>query len=204
MKALQYIMLVIVLGNLTSCTSYDEDDEINIPKPKGYFRIDFPKKVYQVFQSECAYQFEYPVYSKIVKDIKTINEPCWLNIDFIKYHAKIHLSYKQVKHHLLDTFLLQSRNFAIKHQIKATGIKEIPVVKSKTKVYGLIYEIKGNAASCLQFYLTDSLTHFLRGSLYFNSVPNEDSQSVVINYIKQDVIHMINTLHWNTSKKQGN
>lgn len=122
-------------------------------------------------------------------------EPCWLNLEFPKFNATIHLSYKAVNNDI-SKHLENSHYFAKKHQVKATGLDEVTILRDSANVYGLLFEISGNAASSLQFYLTDSTKHFLRGSLYFNSVPNSDSLKVVIDYLKKDILHLIHTTAW--------
>lgn len=188
--------LILVFSSLiifTSCVN--DEDEIYIPKPKGYFRIDFPKKEYRVYDSICPYSFEIPTYAFIDNDKHLNADPCWLNINFPKYNAKIHLSYKVISNNL-DTILNQSRDFVVKHQIKSTGIDEVVIIRDSAKVYGLVYDISGNSASNIQFYVTDSTHHFMRGALYFNSVPNIDSLKIVVDYIRTDILQMIKTFKW--------
>ncbi len=191
---LKILFITVSLVVLTSCGN-DDDDEISIPKPKGYFRIDMPKKEYRVYDSLCPYSFDMPLYSFIDNDKHKGADPCWLNLHFPKFNAQVHLSYKIITNNL-DTILEQSRDFAIKHQIKATGLEETVIIRPEAKVYGLVYDIAGNTASNLQFYLTDSTHHFIRGALYFNSVPNIDSQKVVIDFIRKDVERMITSFKW--------
>jgi gliding motility-associated lipoprotein GldD len=188
--------LILIFSSLiifTACV--DDDDEIYIPKPKGYFRIDFPKKEYRVYDSICPYSFEIPTYAFIDNDKHLKADPCWLNINFPKYNAKIHLSYKVISNNL-DTILNQSRDFVVKHQIKSTGIDEVVIIRDSAKVYGLVYDISGNSASNIQFYVTDSTHHFMRGALYFNSVPNIDSLKIVVDYLRTDILQMIKTFKW--------
>ena len=188
--------LILIFSSLiifTACV--DDDDEIYIPKPKGYFRIDFPKKEYRVYDSICPYSFEIPTYAFIDNDKHLKADPCWLNINFPKYNAKIHLSYKVISNNL-DTILNQSRDFVVKHQIKSTGIDEVVIIRDSAKVYGLVYDISGNSASNIQFYVTDSTHHFMRGALYFNSVPNIDSLKIVVDYLRTDILQMIKTFNW--------
>lgn len=173
----------------------DDDDEVFIPKPKGYPRIFFETKTYRMYDSLCPYSFEIPTYSFINNDKHLGADPCWININFPKYNAQIHLSYKEIKNNL-DTILSQSRDFAIKHQVKATGIDETVIIRDSAKVYGLVYDISGNTASNVQFYLTDSAQHFMRGALYFNAVPNADSLKTVVDFLRKDIVHMIQTFKW--------
>ncbi len=180
---------------LTALGSCKDEDEVYSPKPKGYPRIDFPEKRYRAYDSLCPYTFEIPTYARMVPDRHKGAEPCWLNLEFPKFNATIHLSYKAVNNNIA-VYLEDSHNFANRHQIKATGMDEIAILRDSAKVYGLLFDIAGNTASSLQFYLTDSSKHFLRGALYFNSVPNADSMKIVVDFIKKDVLHLVNTTAW--------
>lgn len=183
------IAIIITICLISSCT------QTYTPKPRGYFRIDFPAKEYQKFDSTCPYIFEYPNYGRIEKDMNKSAEPCWINISFPKYKSKIHLSYKTI-HGNFTEYLEDSHTLAYKHAIKADAIDEYQVEFPEKKVYGIIYDIRGNAASSVQFYLTDSIKHFLRGSLYFESTPNKDSLAPAIDFFRKDVEKLINTLEW--------
>ena len=196
------LLLACCLSACFTFTSCDDEDEIYSPKPRGYCRIDFPEKAYRMFDSTCPYKFEIPTYSRIVKDRQKGAEPCWLNLEFPQFRATIYLSYKPVDNNIAK-YLDDAHDIANRHQIKATGLDEIAILRDSAKVYGLLFDIAGNTASSLQFYLTDSTKHFLRGSLYFNSVPNSDSLKVVIDFLKKDVLHLINTTKWKTGDEQG-
>jgi gliding motility-associated lipoprotein GldD len=167
----------------------------NTPKPRGYLRIDFPAKEYVLFDSVCPYAFEYPTYGKIVPDTDYNTEPCWINIEFPDFDGKIHISYKDVNQNLND-FIEDSRTLTYKHTIKADAIKETVYTNPERAVYGILYDIKGNAASSLQFYLTDSNAHFVRGSLYFNVQPDQDSLAPVISFFREDIIHLVESFAW--------
>jgi gliding motility-associated lipoprotein GldD len=165
------------------------------PKPRGYLRIDFPEKEYTRFDSSCPYSFSYPVYSRVVPDDDYNSEPCWINIEFPSFEGKIHISYKKVKGNLFE-YMEDSRSLAYKHTIKADAIRETVYSDPEANVHGILYDIRGNAASSLQFYLTDSNRHFLRGSLYFNVLPNKDSLAPVIAYFREDIIYLIESFEW--------
>lgn len=185
----KYILLLLIIF-FTSC------ENVYQPKPKGFFRIDLPKKEYVKFENAYPYTFEYPKYSQVLADTETDAEPYWINIEFPKYRGTLHVSYKPVKNNL-KTYLDDSRNFVMKHMSKANSIQEKVIANEKEKVYGLVYNITGSGtASTYQFYLTDSTSHFLRAALYFNFKPNNDSISPVIDFIKDDIDHMINTFKW--------
>ncbi|MBX7228934.1 MAG: gliding motility lipoprotein GldD [Burkholderiaceae bacterium] len=194
MKRLALSALLILFVTLfASCG--DDDDVVYSPKPRGYMRIDFPQKTYTHFAADCPFEFDIPTYSSMLLNTSKNAEPCWYNLHFNSFKATLHLSYKPVNNNLAK-YLDDAHEIANKHQIKATGVDEITVVRDSAKVYGLIFDIAGNAASPLQFYLTDSTKHFLRGSLYFNAVPNADSLKIVVDFLKKDVLNMINTTKW--------
>lgn len=191
-KGLARILLLATISVITGC---EADEASYSPRPRGYPRINFPEKTYTLYQGDCPYVFEIPKYSFIILDQHKGADPCWLNLNFPQFKATIHLSYKAV-HNNIAQYLEDSHVFANKHQIKATGLDEIPILRDSAHVYGLIFDISGNTASNLQFYMTDSTTHFLRGALYFNCVPNVDSLKIVLDFIKKDVLHLINTTRW--------
>jgi len=167
-----------------------------VPKPRGYFRIDFPQKEYRSFDNDFPYTFEYPVYSEITADSSSLAEPYWINMNYPSFHATLHISYKVIKGDLKN-YLEDSRTLVNKHIPKASSISQREYADPVNKVYGLVYHIKGSeAASTCQFYLTDSTGNFLRGALYFNLVPNNDSLAPVIDFLKADIEHMISTFRW--------
>lgn len=165
------------------------------PLPRGDFRIELPKKEYQLLDSIFPYSFSYPAYSKVVADADAPNEPYWVNIVFPRFNSTIHVSYKAIANNI-DEVMEDSRKLAYKHAIKADAIGERFFQDDERRVYGILYEIKGNAASPLQFAVTDSSRHFLRGALYFNSIPNKDSLAPVIDYIKEDMMQLMESVRW--------
>lgn len=166
------------------------------PKPRGYFRIELPPKTYSIVDTILPYSFELPQYARL--DIQKINpeEPPRVNLNFPRFDARLYLSYKTVNSNNLYQLLEDNRKLAFKHSIKAEAINERLYSNPDEKVYGELFEIKGNAASPLQFFVTDSTRHFLRGSLYFGSIPNKDSLAPVIDYLSEDVIRLMETLTW--------
>ena len=167
-----------------------------VPKPHGYFRIDFQKKAYHSFDSiALPYKFDIPDYGKALPDHDRLAEPYWINLKVPAHKAEVHISYKKVEKNLVK-LLEDSRTLAYKHSIKADAINERIFINPEKKVYGTIYMIDGNAASPLQFYLTDSTKNFLRGALYIREVPNIDSLRPVIDFLTPDVIRLIETTEW--------
>jgi len=167
------------------------------PKPRGYFRIDFPEKEYISFDTTYPYSFEYPAYAKVIPDTRETSEKYWMNIDFPKFQGRIHISYKPVDENL-SQYLEDSRAFVLKHIPKAEAIDDSLIYRPDDRVFGLVYYIEGSrAASTCQFFVTDSSDRFLRGALYFNAVPNNDSLAPVIDFIEEDIRHMLKTFRWN-------
>ncbi|MFL5765298.1 MAG: gliding motility lipoprotein GldD [Bacteroidia bacterium] len=198
-KLLAAFCLLSMVCCLPGCGG-DDDDPI-APKPHGYFRLNFPEKKYIRYESDCPFTFEQPVYTKMLPDLNPGAEPCWINMDFPSLHGTLHLSYKEVTNNV-QGYLEDTYTLASKHQVKASGIEEKLVSRDSSKVYGLIYEIGGNAASSIQFFLTDSTKHFIRGALYFNAVPNTDSLAPVVDFVRKDIYHMIDTFEWKDAKKK--
>ncbi|MCX6269041.1 MAG: gliding motility lipoprotein GldD [Bacteroidetes bacterium] len=188
MKLLPIFFILFLL--VTSCSDGYS------PKPRGYFRIDLPERRYQVFDSTFPYTFEYPVYADISIDSSKLAEPYWINIRYKPFNATLHFSYKVIRGNLLK-YLDDAHTLVNKHIPKANAISQREFVDPAHRVFGLVYDIRGSdAASPYQFYLTDSISEFVRGALYFNRVPNNDSLAPVIEFLKTDMEHMINTLRW--------
>ena len=167
------------------------------PKPRGYFRIELPKKIYQTYKGYCPYTFDYPTYSTIVLDSSGVLKPCWLDILCPQFNGRIHLSYQAIaSKRMFNELIEDTRTFAFKHTVKATAIDEGVISYPDKKVYGIFYSIDGNTASSVQFFLTDSTRHYLRGALYFNERPRLDSIQPVLDFIKKDIDLMIKTFKW--------
>jgi len=196
MKNKQFLFLLIpLLLLLFSC-----HNEYS-PKPRGFFRIDFPPHAYRNFDSTYPYTFSYPVYAKISNDPLSPGQKYWMDINFPEYKATLHISYKTIDHNLRK-YLEDSRKMVVKHIPKANAINDSLIEDPQRNLFGMAYDIEGTGvASPYQFILTDSLHHFLRGALYFHVEPNNDSLAPVIQFIKQDIRHFINTLQWKKTSK---
>jgi gliding motility-associated lipoprotein GldD len=165
------------------------------PRPRGYYRLSFPAKTYKHFQSDCKFSFEVPVYSDVLPVKETYAEPCWYNVNFVRYNASIYLTYKSLNKDL-PAHMEDVRTIAYKHIVKADDIIETTIERPEKHVYGILYDIKGNTASAVNFYITDSVSGFLSGSLYFNVRPNKDSLAPAIDFFREDIVHLINSFDW--------
>jgi len=170
------------------------------PKPVGYNRIELPDHVYQSLPDTFPYQFEYSQYAQLLPDTSWITEPYWIDIYYPAIEASITVSYKRVyqSNDTLNGLLNDAYKLTYKHQIKAYAITE-SVLNTPTGKTATIVELEGEVPSQFQFFITDSTNHFLRGALYFNTATKNDSLSPSIEYIKIDIIHILNTLIWKDS-----
>lgn len=191
-KTLGAVVVLIALAACNSPYTY---------KKKGYFRIDFPQKEYQLFDEPgYPYTFEYPTYAQVKKDTSFFDTKAgdwWVNIDVPRLHGRIYISYKPVRSSTgFDSLVSDGFKLAYKqHTEISTGIED-SVMTTPNGVEGIFFSLRGNTATANQFFLTDSTRHFLRGALYFDATPNEDSLGVVNNFLKEDLRHLINTLKW--------
>ncbi|MGY3214341.1 gliding motility lipoprotein GldD [Mucilaginibacter sp. HD30] len=193
-----FLILVIMLF-IAACSG-----EVDYtPKPRGYYRINFPERSYQQYVSNNPFTYDYPKYATMERDSlsrstgKLINMQTLLNMQFPQFNATLHLSYETIPNKkIFDELVEDAHKFAFKHTVKATSIDEAVIRYPERKVYGIYYTIDGNAASSVQFYLTDSVKNYLRGALYFNSEPRLDSIQPVLNFVKQDVDRMIKSFKW--------
>ncbi len=187
----------IILSLLILIFGFSACKENYTPKPRGYFRIDLPEKAYQNFDSTgFPYSFRYPDYATLSNDPYAPEQKYWLNINFPSFKATIHLSYRPVKNDLA-TILDDAHTLVAQHISKADAIYDSLIIRPEEKVYGLVFDIEGiGVASPYQFYVTDSTQHYLRGALYFNTHPNNDSLKPVIEFLKKDIDTLLMSLKW--------
>lgn len=185
----EILIITFLLAVVLACR------ENPVPKPRGYFRIDFPEKNYIIYDTACPFTFEYPGYGKVSYETGDYKEPCWFNIIYPMFRATLHISYRQLNGNLYE-ILKEADNYVYSHSVKADAITEQPWNNPDKKVYGLLYDLKGNTASAIQFLVTDSTKHFVRGALYFSAVPNEDSLAPVISFFREDIVHLIESFRW--------
>ncbi len=185
----KYIGLVYLLAVLMASCGGGEYDYY--PKPRGFMRLDFPESVYERYKSDCPYSFELPDYMAVTDK----ENSCHKDVIFDRFNGMLNLTYVPIDSNLIMNIEL-SRKLAYEHSRFADAIEEAVFINDNKKVYGLRYNIVGNAASPYQFYMTDSVNHFLRGALYFNSAPNYDSIKPSLDYVVEDIDYLIETLQW--------
>lgn len=188
------VVLLIMLMPILACNSP------YIPKQEGYFKIPLPEKKYVTFnEPSYPYTFEYPAYARIVKDTSFFDSipenPYWINIDFPQFSGRIYMSYKSIGKYKLDQLVNDAYKMTNKHTVKASGIDD-SLIHPASNVSGVFFKVEGNVATANQFFVTDSTHHFLRGALYFDATPNEDSLRPVNNFLVTDMKHLISTFRW--------
>ncbi|MGB1971861.1 MAG: gliding motility lipoprotein GldD [Flavobacteriaceae bacterium] len=161
-----------------------------LPKPKAQLSLRYPAPVYHDIEHACPYQFKL---NRLAEFQRIKN--CESKIVYPKMNATVYLSYRRINNNL-DSLLYDAYQMPSKHIIKASEIPEKVFVNHDNRAYGTLFRIVGEAASQAQFFMTDSLDHFLVGSLYFYTRPNYDSILPAALYIENDMIKLMETLRW--------
>lgn len=186
-------LLIPVLA--VACFSCGNDP---LPKPKAMLRLDYQKPEYVKVDVRLPFTFEKNKAADNISNIKLdgINNTMGVDINYPEMKGTIYLTYKEVNSNNLDTLLRDAQNLTQKHTMKADEIESIIYENPKQNVFGMFYEVGGNAASQSQFYVTDSINHFLSGSLYFYAKPNYDSIYPAAVYLKNDIKHLMESIEW--------
>ncbi len=197
----KYTACLLLLSIISIATTACEED-ISVPKPRAYPRVDYPAKVYKPFDAAyCNFTFDQPAYATIERDTTffggKVRNDCWFNLDIAALNAKVYFTYNQIGSRAdFDRFVQDAYEMTNKHNVKASYIEEIPIERKADQVYGIVFNVEGPVASAYQFFLTDSTHNFVRGALYFNTQARPDSLAPVLNFMKADVNRMIQTLKW--------
>lgn len=189
---MKYWIAIVSILTLVSCGSSDY-----MPKPMGYNRIDLPSHEYQSLADTFPYWFEYSSHAKIVKDSSWISERYWIDVYYPELDATIQLTYKPIKNQeqLMQEYYSDSYKLTAQHNVKAYAIEE-KVLQLPNGDYASFTELEGEVPTQLQFHVSDSSMHFLRGALYFKTATKNDSLAPVIRWMKEDALHLLETLKW--------
>lgn len=196
-KQWSYFFAVFSIFLFSSCS----EEESYAPKKKAFHHIEMPNHSYVTLGQKRPYSFEHSIFARAFDDTTGLVEPHWINLYYKDFDATIQLTYKDLKKdkkkyaEIVDDAI----KLANKHQVKAYSIEEIQITTPKNKRY-FVYELTGDVPSQFQFYATDTNQHFLRGALYFNTATQNDSLAPIIEFVKMDIIHLLNTLEWNDRK----
>ena len=187
-----FVLFLIIIASV-SCGSE------TTPKPRAFLRLDYPQPNYVEVNANLPFSFEK---NKLAEDVTYIkvagdNSTIGINVTYPTLKGTIYLTYKKVVDGNVEPYLIDAQNMTQKHTQKADAITEQPYINNKDRVYGMFYEVGGNAASQSQFYATDSTNHFVTGSLYFYAKPNYDSLLPAASYLKRDIQHLMESIKWN-------
>lgn len=166
-----------------------------LPKPAGYNRIDLPPHEFSKLADGYPYTLDYSEFSQVEKDSFNLQEEAWINLNYTDFGAKVHLTYKKIDGENIDFKSLSQDAFKLtaKHQKMAYGIEEAILITPQGYT-GVVAELEGEVPTQFQFFVTDSTSNFLRGALYFNTAMKNDSLAPVIEYIKVDLAHLMNSV----------
>ncbi|MDD3458292.1 MAG: gliding motility lipoprotein GldD [Weeksellaceae bacterium] len=184
---MRFFFLILISLGLTGC-----GDDYSI-KPIGQLRLEYPESKYKNSDFPCPYSFEYSSFS-IRKETEN---PCWYVLNYPEMKANIYLTYYSInsRDDLADK-IKDSEKIVHNQTVKASYISPREFIFDKHKVYGTLFELGGESAVNIQFHATDSLNNLLTGSVYFSAPPQYDSLQPAIQYLKKDVVHLIETLRW--------
>lgn len=189
-----FLYLCLVVAFFVSC------GETTTPKPKAELRLEYPKAKYVDLNLELPFTFKKNLLATqvVLKELKASTKSYGINLEYPTLKGTIFLTYKAIDkdEKNLKKFLRDAQKFTLEHTKKADEIPAYPFEDNKRKVYGLLSEVKGNVASPAQFYVTDSVNHFLTGSLYFKAKPNYDSILPAAHYLQKDIKHIMETVEW--------
>ncbi len=188
------LLSIIFTLTLVACS------DVTTPKPRGYFRISLPQHDYNTYNDpNNQYSFKFSKLASVVHDKDPRADSTWINIFYPTLNCKIHVTYMKLQSTQEQQAYEDSHRLAYKHSIMADAINERYYENKENRVFATLYEIKGNAATPLQFAITDSTGNFFRGSLYFNCHPNKDSLAPISQYINEDITHLIESFNWNNN-----
>lgn len=185
---LKKIISIALFSVVVICTIGCKDDVL--PKPASHLRLDYPVAEYVRYESDCPFTFDVNSEGKV-----KLSDGCNLSIDYPKMKATIYLTYKPVNNDI-DKLLADAQKLTYKHVVKADDIIEQPFMNGNDRVFGMFYQVNGNAATNTQFYVTDSTRHFIDCSVYFYAKPNFDSIMPATSYVRNDLQNMMESLRW--------
>ncbi|MCQ2311453.1 MAG: gliding motility lipoprotein GldD [Paludibacteraceae bacterium] len=191
---LKVVFLLLVFVGTCGCS------KSSTPKEYGYFRIVTPEHTYDMLSqktlsSSAMLPYTFSMNRAAVALSADSIHPLWINVHYPSIDATVHCSYLPIQNNL-PQLLNDAQEFVYSHSVKATAIPEQEYVDSINHVYGMYYELEGNTATPIQFYLMDSTKHFFRAAVYINTIPNQDSLTPVIDFLKVDTRHLVESFRW--------
>jgi gliding motility-associated lipoprotein GldD len=167
------------------------------PKPMGYFRIDLPGHQYRTIDTALPFRYEQSVFANTTIERQKDNT-LWMTVSYPDLKASLRFTCFDVKNADSLRNLMISEDKMVKfHYQKADDVQYSVIQDPESNLWGQTYEILGKeVATPFQFWLTDSTHRFVRANLYFDCAPNNDSLQPIIQFLKEDALHLINTFEW--------
>jgi gliding motility-associated lipoprotein GldD len=190
------IVGLIILGICGVVLSGCVDDSKDIPKPYGYFRIELPEHDYVLYNDTmCPYSFEVPKNALVIDNPQQGPQQCFKSLIYPELKAGVYFTYFPVNNNVAQ-LVKTADDIVYEHHNMASGIQVEEVNNTENGVYGISYKLMGEVAVNHVFYVTDSNNHYFAGKLYFETHPNYDSLQPCIDYIAEDILHLMNTMQW--------
>lgn len=183
-----------ILSAIVLITNACDNNELLIPKPLANLRIEFPERVYSAIEGDCPFTFDLASYMSVISPDP--DNPCHKDILLGPFNGSLHLSYVPIQNNNLNELIAYSIDKVKEHQVRASAIEDTLFLNNDKRIFGTFYEFYGNTATPFQFHFTDSSKHFIRGTVYFNTIPNFDSIYPVLQYVKDDLKHLIESAEW--------
>ncbi|MEE2616583.1 MAG: gliding motility lipoprotein GldD [Bacteroidota bacterium] len=190
-----YICVIFIV--LFGCENYF------LPKQSAYLRLDYPKPEYKLINDkDFPFFFEANTRLSEISDIDINLRSIDFIINYNQLNAQINFQYKNVNSsEKLKAYILDLKSTIETHSMMANSVKIKDYSLKEKNIFGRIFDLSGNVASPYQFYLTDSINNIISGLVYFNIKPNYDSILPAINYIENDIIHLIESFDWKNYNK---
>ncbi|SFS76734.1 gliding motility-associated lipoprotein GldD [Zhouia amylolytica] len=185
MREIRGLLIIFLLLNVIACK------EDTLPKPQAVLRLEYPQPHYVDFHSDdCPFSMQLNGIASLVP-----KGQCVYDVNYDSMKATVFLTYKSVNNDI-EKLLKDAEKLTYEHVVKADAIAPKTFVNEEDGVYGMFFKISGNAASQSQFYVTDSVNHFITGSLYFHAKPNYDSVLPAADYLENDIRKMMESIKW--------
>jgi len=183
---------LLLIATFAACAHREEAET---PKPVGYFRIELPPHTYRTLDTTLPFAFDYSSHANCSFENKEENT-VWLFLKYTDFNADVDITYMPLKNDLHEQILAEDKLISNHYQV-ADDVEYSIINDGENRIFGQIYDIKGKSVACpLTFWMTDSTEHYFRGALYFNHAPNNDSLQPVIDYIREDMMTLIETFRW--------
>ena len=185
-----FAILSVLFIVLSSC------QQSSIPKPYGYIRLTMPDTCYaDAVPAGYPYRFDVSCNAEVRSVLDDQGGQYWIDLRYPALNATVHCSYQSVRGNLRD-LTDDAIRFVYRHASHASSIPERGYEHSDARVYGVLFDLEGNTASSIQFFVTDSVRHFFRAAVYCDCVPNADSLAPVYEYLHEDVVRIVESFEW--------